>query len=110
MIRISKPLQRGLEITLTWLEGCPEVFQFLTQTKATGAGPGGADTRSSRRGEIGTGAVAFLLADLARREHRQPEMRPRTSLRKAKLTALGAVKARHAPQTGHPKEEVQGSL
>ena len=42
------------------------------------------------------GAVALLLADLARREHRQPEMRPQTSPRKDKSTALRAT---HSPAT-----------
>ena len=39
-------------------------------------------------------AVAFLLADLARREHRHPEMRPQTSPRKDKSTAHRAT---HSP-------------
>ena len=46
--------------------------------------------------ESARGAVALLLADLARREHRQPEMRPQTSPRKDKSTALRAT---HSPAT-----------
>ena len=44
--RISEPLQRGLEITLTWVKGCPEMFRLLTQTKGRGAGPDGTEAKS----------------------------------------------------------------
>ena len=50
------------------------------------------------------GAVALLLADLARREHRHPEMRPQTSPRKDKSTALRAT---HSPTTAR-KGDIQG--
>jgi len=43
------------------------------------------------------GVVPLLLADLARREHRQPEMRPQTSTKQGKSTAHRAT---HSPTTG----------
>lgn len=50
------------------------------------------------------GSVALLLADLAHREHRHPEMRPQTSTKQGKSNALRAT---HSPTTategGHPR-------
>lgn len=46
--------------------------------------------------ESARGDVALLLADLACREHRHPEMRPQTSPRKDKSTAHRAT---HSPTT-----------
>ena len=53
-------------------------------------------------------AVALLLANAARREHRHPEMRPQTSLKQGKSTALGAVTASPRPANGHPKGKGAG--
>ncbi len=50
------------------------------------------------------GAVALLLADLARQEHRQPKMHPQTSPRKDKSTVLRAT---HSPTTAR-KRSPQG--
>jgi len=70
-------------------------------TKARGAGPGGADAGSSRQEKSGTGTIALLLADLARRKHRQPEMwyPPGND----KSAALRATKALPRPRKGAPK-------
>ena len=42
------------------------------------------------------GVLVLILADIARREHRQPEMCPQTSPRKDKSTAHRAT---HSPTT-----------
>ena len=68
--------------------------------------------QSYRLGEVGIkksphGAVAPLLADLAHREHRHAEMRPRAPPRKDKSTALRAT---HSPATGHKEGTSWGKL
>jgi len=50
------------------------------------------------------GVVPLLLADLARREHRHSEMRPQTSTKQGKSTALRAT---HSPTTAR-KRSPQG--
>jgi hypothetical protein len=53
------------------------------------------------------GAVALLLAGLAHRKHRHPEMRPQTSRRKDKSTALRAIHSLITARKGsvHEKEQ-----
>jgi hypothetical protein len=72
---------------IDWGDGCLESSRFSTQTMASGAGPRAADARSGRQEEIGTGAAVLTLADLARWEHRQPEMHPKTSTNQGNSTA-----------------------
>jgi hypothetical protein len=48
--------------------------------------------------ESARGAIAPLLAELARREHRHAEMRPKTSTKQGKSTALGAAPTPPRPQ------------
>ena len=60
--------------------------------------------------ESAWGVVAPLLADLARRGHRHPEMRPQTSPRKDKSTAHRAT---HSPATARkrsPKGRAGGAV
>ena len=45
--------------------------------------------------------VALILADLARRKHRPPEMRPQTSTKQGKSTALRATHSAATPRKGH---------
>ncbi len=54
--------------------------------------------------------VALLLADLARREHRHPEMRPQTSLRKDKSTAHRATHSPATARKGAIKAEMGGAV
>jgi hypothetical protein len=68
---------------IDWGEVPSGSFRFSTQTKAR-------DEESAR------GDVALLLADLARREDRHPEMHPQTSTRKDKSMAHRAT---HSPTT-----------
>jgi hypothetical protein len=50
------------------------------------------------------------MATLARRGHRRPEIRPQTSPRKDKSTALRATTAPPWPAKGVPKGGVKGGL
>jgi len=57
------------------------------------------------------GGVALLLAELARREHRHAEMRPKTSPQKDKSTALRGTPTPPRPANGHPKGDLaRGNL
>ncbi len=55
--------------------------------------------------ESAWGPIALLLAELARREHRHPEMRPQTSPRKDKSTAHRAT---HSPTTARKRGTPKG--
>ncbi|MGO9578657.1 MAG: hypothetical protein ACLP2P_04510 [Desulfobaccales bacterium] len=56
------------------------------------------------------GGVALLLAGLARREHRHPEMRPQDFPRKDKSTAHRATHSPTAARKRPPKGKLQGGL
>jgi hypothetical protein len=65
MVRISEPLQKGLEITLPWGEGCPEASGFRLRPRPE------VRDRTVLSPEAVGNAVALILADLARREQFQ---------------------------------------
>jgi hypothetical protein len=54
------------------------------------------------------GVVALLLAGLARREYRQPEMPPKTSTKQSRSTVLGAAKASPRRARGPPQGKYRG--
>ena len=92
-------------IILTWgRESRPEVSGFRLRPRPEVRDrvvltPKAVGIKKSARG-----AVALLLADLARREHRHPQMPPQPSLRKDKSTVLRAT---HRPTTAR-KGDIQG--
>ena len=86
------------------------MFRFPTQTKAwvrdrTVLTPDEATIKKSAQS-----AVAFLLAELARRGHRQPTMRPNPSTKQGKATALRAThRPTKARKRGHPRGRSVGA-
>jgi hypothetical protein len=71
------------------------IREFIPIVRISGTLANMADARSSRREKSARDAIALLLSDIARRGHRHPEMRARTSPRKDKSTALRAT---HSPE------------
>ena len=88
----------------------PRGVRFPTQNKGGGAGAHGADASTEGIQKSPHGAIALLLADLGRREHRQPEMRPKPSTTQGRSTALRAATAPPRPAKGAPKGKVMGNL
>jgi hypothetical protein len=76
-------------------------------------GPGGADAGTEGIQKSAKGAIAFLLADIARRGHRHPQKPPQPSLWEDKSTVLSATqrtttaRKRSIQEGGTP---LQGSL
>jgi hypothetical protein len=62
------------EIILTGGEGCPEVSGFRLRPRPKVRTRAVPTPEAAGRKKSALGAVALLLADLARQEHRQPEM------------------------------------
>jgi hypothetical protein len=78
----------------------PEVSGFRLRPKTRGVGSGRADTKTEGIQKSARGPSPLLLADLACWEHREPEMHPKTSLRKDKSTALMATHSPTTPRKG----------
>ncbi len=87
----------------------PRCSGFRLRLKPTGARPGGVGAGSSRLEEIGPGAVALLLADLARLGYRQPEMPPRPPPNKINRLRSGPLTAPPRPRKGESKGKVGGA-